>query len=148
MSRVNNTIDKFGRQKNNDRVRYLRGLPGIGFKFTSDGQYDMEGRALRNVASPKNENDAATQDFVLKEIDKLREPMSEIIKRDVVAHTRRAIMEIREKCTNFSKDLEENKTNLGLIMERNVLKMENNEKRIYNLAKRVRALYNTHKIRI
>ena len=45
-----------------------RGLPGVGFELTDDGNYDIDGKRLTNVAEPVDGKDATTKDFVEKEI--------------------------------------------------------------------------------
>ena len=35
-----------------------RGLPGVGFKLTDDGNYDIDGKRLTNVADSTDDNDA------------------------------------------------------------------------------------------
>ena len=42
----------------------IRGLPGVGFKLTDDGDYDMENKKLRNVAEPQSKNDSSTKRYV------------------------------------------------------------------------------------
>ena len=37
-----------------------RGLPGIGFKLTDDGDYDIDGKRLTNVADSINDSDAVS----------------------------------------------------------------------------------------
>jgi len=66
MGGVNNALDKFGRQKFSEKGRAVRGPPGIGFKLNDQGQYDLEGKSLTNVASPINPKDAANQEYVDK----------------------------------------------------------------------------------
>lgn len=78
MGGVNNTVDKFGRQKFKDKYRSVRGPPGIGFKLTADGQYDIGGKRLTNLSEPKNGNDATTRNFVAKEVEGLRKPIASI----------------------------------------------------------------------
>ena len=41
-----------------------RGLPGIGFKLTSDGNFDINGKLLTNVAGPANGDDATNKNYV------------------------------------------------------------------------------------
>lgn len=81
--RNNNTIDKFGRQKTYGKSQFVRGPPGNGFRFTADGQYDMQGKSLENVAFPKNTNDAATPEYVLNEIEQLRIRLIESANKDI-----------------------------------------------------------------
>ena len=41
-----------------------RGLPGIGFKLTDDGNFDIDGKLLTNVAGPVNGDDATNKNYV------------------------------------------------------------------------------------
>ena len=41
-----------------------RGLPGIGFKLTADGNFDINGKLLTNVAGPVNGDDATNKNYV------------------------------------------------------------------------------------
>lgn len=87
MGRVNNnTIDKFGRQRINQQHAQVvvRALPGIGFKLTSDGQYDIEGKSLTNVGNPKGTNDAATKEYVINELRELRQNIFSAVNKDMV----------------------------------------------------------------
>ena len=45
-------------------VEIVKGLPGVGFKLTDDGDYDIQNKKLRNVASPQTNNDATTKSYV------------------------------------------------------------------------------------
>ena len=40
------------------------GLPGIGFNLTDDGNFDLDGKRLTDVADPINHGDAATKGYV------------------------------------------------------------------------------------
>ena len=51
-------------------VEIIKGLPGVGFKLTSDGDYDINNKKLRNVASPQANNDATTKNYVDVEVSK------------------------------------------------------------------------------
>ncbi|XP_044599175.1 uncharacterized protein LOC123275250 [Cotesia glomerata] len=63
------SIDIFGRSlKNGVGVSGPPGPRGQGFKITTDGQYDIESRRLCNVDNPISVNDAATVQFVQKEL--------------------------------------------------------------------------------
>ena len=85
MGRVNNTFDKFGRQRVNQEVTLLCGLPGVGFKLTPDGQYDVRGKVLSNVAKPTNGSDAATKEYVLKESQEVRFQIYKLINTVIVS---------------------------------------------------------------
>ena len=41
-----------------------RGLPGVGFELTDDGNYDIDGKRLTDVAEPVNGKDATTKAYV------------------------------------------------------------------------------------
>ena len=41
-----------------------RALPGIGFKLTADGNFDINGKLLTNVAGPANGDDATNKNYV------------------------------------------------------------------------------------
>ena len=45
-------------------IEIVKGLPGVGFKLTDAGDYDMQNKKLRNVASPQTNNDATTKSYV------------------------------------------------------------------------------------
>ena len=45
-------------------IEIVKGLPGVGFKVTDDGDYDIQNKKLRNVASPQTNNDATTKSYV------------------------------------------------------------------------------------
>lgn len=94
MARVNNTLDKFGRQKINHN---LYGPPGIGFKLTPDGQYNILGKALTNVADPKNGHDATTKEFVMKEIHGLRKEIAAQFNKDIIPYIRDGLTEINKE---------------------------------------------------
>ena len=51
-------------------LEIIRGLPGVGFKLTGDGDYDINNKKLRNVASPQTNNDASTKTYVDVEVSK------------------------------------------------------------------------------
>ena len=40
------------------------GLPGIGFNLTDDGNFDLDGKRLTDVADPIDNEDAATKGYV------------------------------------------------------------------------------------
>ena len=51
-------------------IEIVRGLPGVGFRLTDDGDYDIQNKKLRNVASPQTNNDATTKSYVDVEVSK------------------------------------------------------------------------------
>ena len=42
----------------------VQGAPGVGFRLTADGNYDMVGKKLTNVGAPTTNTDAATKKYV------------------------------------------------------------------------------------
>ena len=49
---------------NHPFARGIQGAPGVGFHLTSDGNYDMVGKKVRNVGTPTTNTDAATKKYV------------------------------------------------------------------------------------
>ena len=45
-------------------ARGIQGAPGVGFNLTSNGDYDMVNKKLRNVGNPTSNTDAATKKYV------------------------------------------------------------------------------------
>ena len=43
------------------------GLPDIGFNLTDDGNFDLDGKRLTDVADPVDNGDAATKKYVVAE---------------------------------------------------------------------------------
>ena len=43
------------------RVNNVGCLPGVGFKLTDDGNYDIDGKLLTNVGEPTGDGDATTK---------------------------------------------------------------------------------------
>ena len=42
----------------------IQGAPGVGFRLTADGNYDITGKKLTNVGAPSSNTDAATKKYV------------------------------------------------------------------------------------
>ena len=51
----------FNEHSNNTFAKGIQGAPGVGFNLTSDGDYDMINKKLRNVGAPTGNTDAATK---------------------------------------------------------------------------------------
>ena len=51
-------------------VEIVKGLPGVGFKLTDDGDYDIQNKKLRNVDLPQTNTDASTKSYVDSEVNK------------------------------------------------------------------------------
>ena len=54
----------FNEHSNNTFAKGIQGAPGVGFNLTSNGDYDMINKKLRNVGAPSNNTDAATKKYV------------------------------------------------------------------------------------
>lgn len=65
------SVDVFGRQLDKSVIVKNRGLPGnpgIGFRITADGNYDLQNKRLCNVANPEQQNDAATLNILHRKL--------------------------------------------------------------------------------
>ena len=54
----------FNEHSDNTFAKGIQGAPGVGFNLTSDGNYDMVNKKLRNVGAPSVNTDAATKKYV------------------------------------------------------------------------------------
>ena len=50
----------FNEHSDNSFAKGIQGAPGVGFNLTSDGNYDMVNKKLKNVGAPSDNTDAAT----------------------------------------------------------------------------------------
>ena len=109
------SVDVFGQQL----MRYgvsQRGPPGVGFKLTADGQYDLETRRLCFVANPERPTDAATlqsvQEIVREAFTTINRQLNDL---SVEIHT------LEAKLQNFElelKRLEEDKNSVyNLVLQ-------------------------------
>ena len=54
----------FNEHTDNSFAKGIQGAPGVGFNLTSDGDYDMVNKKLRNVGAPSVNTNAATKKYV------------------------------------------------------------------------------------
>ena len=54
----------FNEQSNQPFSRGIQGAPGVGFRLTADGNFDITGKKLTNVGAPTSNTDAATKKYV------------------------------------------------------------------------------------
>ena len=54
----------FNEHSDNSFAKGIQGAPGVGFNLTSDGDYDIVNKKLRNVGTPSVNTDAATKKYV------------------------------------------------------------------------------------
>ena len=77
------SVDIFGRQLLKKRKYSLdgqrRGPPGEGFKFTTDGHYDIAGKKLCHIADAEDVNDAVSKKVALSMISNEIENLFSII---------------------------------------------------------------------
>jgi len=70
------SVDVFGRSLKK-RKEATQGPPGNGYKLTSNGQFDAEGKKLCNLADPLEPNDAVNlqtlKNFITSEVQNLYE---------------------------------------------------------------------------
>lgn len=71
------SVDVFGRKL--ERTEGNRGPPGVGYKITSDGQYDIDSKRLCNLAQPQDESDAVN----LSTLKKLLQLKIELVRREL-----------------------------------------------------------------
>lgn len=89
------TLDRFGRKKRigvKTGPRGERGEDGVGFKLTEGGDYDMEGKVLKNAADPTDTNDVSTKGYVDRTLNYL---VTLVQKQEVQATEALAILESR-----------------------------------------------------
>lgn len=77
------SVDIFGRGSSelSQNVKSIRGPPGVGFKITTDDQFDIEKRRLCNVAEPVNKEDAVNLRRLQKALKSVRNEIAEQILR-------------------------------------------------------------------
>ena len=63
-------------------LRGLRGSPGIGFPLTSDGNYDMKNKKLKNVGEGDASSDAVTKHQLETEINSKISSQNNFVKKD------------------------------------------------------------------
>jgi len=61
---ISNYTDHVGHLNLTKGAKGPPGRDGIGFKLTDDGNYDIDGKILTNLAEPKDNSDASTKNYV------------------------------------------------------------------------------------
>ena len=77
------------------------GLPGIGFNLTDDGNFDLDGKRLTDVADPVDNGDAATKGYVDTKNSQQAEK-TDVILRDVSQSMNANLNMNDQKITNFA----------------------------------------------
>ena len=65
-------VNVFGRILENKKKELNRGPPGAGYKFTPDGDYDVDNKRLCNLASPTQPTDAVNFSTLTEAINQYR----------------------------------------------------------------------------
>lgn len=131
--RGDKTIDKFGRGRRSPR---LRGPPGIGFKHTSDGDFDMEGNVLTNVAEPKNNSDAVTKRYVQNELHRLRVTIADIINKDVLDWFTKNNRSLEEKMNTLKAEIYKEVYNKLPIFDMRIIALEKHVAKLTEMIKK------------
>ena len=88
MYSLNKIMGIFNQHSNNQPqqqsfLRGLRGSPGVGFSLTSDGNYDMKNKKLKNVGEGVASSDAVTKHQLETEINsKINPSLNNYVKKD------------------------------------------------------------------
>ncbi|GIY68790.1 hypothetical protein CDAR_10851 [Caerostris darwini] len=79
------------------------GPPGIGFKLTDNGNYDMEKKKLKNVDEPVDISDVATKSYVDSNKIELKSDIVKLQKRSLI-HSEHGDFDARNKIIGNVKD--------------------------------------------
>lgn len=72
-------VDKFGKISRKEE-KITRGRPGIGFILTSDGNFDLQNKLIKNLNDPVDKNDAVTKQFLKNELNELLKKLEDLSK--------------------------------------------------------------------
>ncbi|RWS23084.1 uncharacterized protein B4U80_08866 [Leptotrombidium deliense] len=87
----------------NNKVKSEKGDPGIGFKLTDDGNYDIENKRLVNVDNPLKENDVVNKKFHSNELEKAIN-QRKVDCEKLINSLKHEISSISENIINFDKN--------------------------------------------
>lgn len=105
------SVDVFGR--NLKRSEGSRGPPGIGYKFTEDGQYDVGDKRLCNVADPQSSHDAVNLSTLIHTVELEIKKMT-----DAVSQLRNDLDKLNEAVNLYSTAHEEIQMNLNARLKK------------------------------
>ena len=73
-------IDKFGHSNSISSANSIakRGLPGVGFKLTNTGDFDISNKRLKFVSDPEDDGDAINRNYFYNSIKPVRISVEEI----------------------------------------------------------------------
>ena len=126
------SVDAFGRTLKDSKV--VRGPSGVGYKLTSEGDYDLDYKKLCNVADPSESGDAINLKFLIKSLGEISKTVSEI--KDQIDNLNKDLKIHRSEIDNLNKDLkihrseiDENVITLGLRIQEINEKSNGNRRR-------------------
>lgn len=96
------SVDVFGRTFIDDDKKLKKGPPGIGFQLTDDGNFNIDGKRLCNVAPPQDSNDAINLDFLQKFIENKNWKDPSVV---IVDNYLKNLDDQRKKLNDFLKDV-------------------------------------------
>lgn len=114
------SVDIFGRGSSelSQNVKSIRGPPGVGFKLTSEDQFDIEKKRLCNVGEPLNKEDAVNLKRLQKAIKSVR---NEIEEQKIRIN---ALSESFEKHDTFQKFDNQEESQLHARHAENILQLD------------------------
>lgn len=131
------SLDVFGRSFKKTKNQ-VRGLPGIGFKVTSDGHFDIEHKKICNLSEASDEGDATNYSLVKKLINI---EVNEIYK--VLDSLRSDTQANNIKITKLEDSVIKYLSNLKAGIKRNVEWLSLNKEIFTDFEKRIIALERT-----
>lgn len=115
------TIDKFGRHRVCNSS--LHGVPGMGFKLTGDGNYDVGGKLLTNIALSKHDSDGANKEYLRKEIRRIHDEIIYIINKGNESFSE-FTNKIGRQITNYEKILDEDAIKIVKLDDNRIYQLE------------------------
>ena len=120
MAHVKNIIDKFGRRRGDaNKALVLRGPSGVGFNLTTDNQFDIQNKRLKNVGEPVDNQDGVTRYYVdnrftqfFADIRKAMDNITDLIVASMKKYVNEKIEKFKEE--NIDKKMEEIKSAMSL----------------------------------
>lgn len=110
------SVDVFGRQLTHSKD--LRGPPGVGYKLTADGQYDVESKRLCNIADPQLPNDAVNYTTLKNLIDsEIYNTVSDM--RKLLEHIESSIQMLKSENDDERKSLNNVESSLQVLENNN-----------------------------
>ena len=123
------SVDVFGHSLSKSDGLYIRGLPGIGFEMTKDGQYDMQNKRICNLADSVLNNDAVTFNTLKTEINNVKRECIDKINKVKNESTDEIKSELQNEIDTYKRELYYAKLEVVKLQEN----ITNLEKQLLNL---------------